>query len=82
VGNHIRQLRLERVHLFPSAFSVVALARRLGVADRTIRYWEDGQTRPTRRHARRLARELGVSIADLGLDGVDQDDGVGAVSGG
>lgn len=70
VPNRIRELRLERAQLFPAAFSVAALARRMGIGERTIRYWEEGQTRPTARHARRLAREFGVPIEELGLDGL------------
>jgi transcriptional regulator with XRE-family HTH domain len=83
VGNRIRALREERARQFhggvlpprPSGpFTIAALARRLGVGERTLRYWEDGQTIPTARHQRALARELGVSVGDLGLglDGVHE----------
>jgi len=68
VANRIRELRLERARQFPSAFSIAAVAQRLGVAERTLRYWESGETQPTKRHAQRLAREFGVTVADLGLD--------------
>jgi transcriptional regulator with XRE-family HTH domain len=82
VRNRIRELRLERAHQFPAAFSITALARRLGVGERTIRYWEDGQTRPTSRHAGRLARDFAVTVADLGLDGHRQDGRLSAGSDG
>lgn len=52
----------------PRASSLTELAHRIGVAERTLRYWEAGQTRPSRRHARALARELGVSVEELGLE--------------
>ena len=47
---------------------MAAVAQRVGVAERTLRYWESGETQPTKRHAQRLAREFGVTVADLGLD--------------
>jgi 8-oxo-dGTP diphosphatase len=68
VGNRIRELRLERAGLFPSAFSVTALAHRVGVSDGMLRRWEKGASRPSQRHTRALAKELGVSIDKLGLD--------------
>ena len=68
VPNRIRDLRLERARQFPAAFSIAEMARRLGVAERTIRYWESGESLPTKRHAQRLARDFGVTVAELGLD--------------
>jgi transcriptional regulator with XRE-family HTH domain len=65
--NRIRELRLERAKLAPSAFTLAALALRLGVTEWTVRAWEHGRSRPTSRHARRLAKEFGVSVDDLGL---------------
>jgi 8-oxo-dGTP diphosphatase len=67
VGNRIRELRIERASLFPSAFSVTALAHRVGVTDGMLRRWEKGSSKPSQRHARALAKELGVSIDQLGL---------------
>ena len=67
LGNRIRELRLDRAGLFPSAFSVTALAHRVGVTDGMLRRWERGSSKPSRRHARALAKELGVSVDQLGL---------------
>lgn len=67
-GSKIRAARLERAKIVPSAFTVVAVARRVGVNERTVRSWETGQSRPHQRHARRLAKELGVTLAEIGLD--------------
>jgi transcriptional regulator with XRE-family HTH domain len=66
--NRIRAIREERAALVPAAFSAVALSRRVGVSDKTLRSWEQGLSRPTARHARALARELGVTVDDLRLD--------------
>jgi transcriptional regulator with XRE-family HTH domain len=68
VANRIRELRLERARQFPSAFTIAEVAQRIGIAERTLRYWETGETQPTKRHAQRLAKEFGVTVADLGLD--------------
>jgi DNA-binding XRE family transcriptional regulator len=68
VATRIRELRLRRAEQVPTAFTVTALARRLGVSEVSLRSWERGANRPTHRHARALARELGVQVADLGLD--------------
>jgi DNA-binding XRE family transcriptional regulator len=65
--NRIRELRLERAAMAPGAFTLAALAMRLGVSEWTVRAWEHGRSRPTARHARRLAREFGVSVDALGL---------------
>ncbi len=67
VANRIRELRLERAGLFPSAFSVTALANRVGVTDGMLRRWERGSSKPSQKHARALAKELRVSIDQLGL---------------
>jgi ribosome-binding protein aMBF1 (putative translation factor) len=47
---------------------LVAVAHRVGVNDRTLRSWEAGETRPHRRNARKLAKELGATTDELGLD--------------
>jgi transcriptional regulator with XRE-family HTH domain len=69
VGNRLRELRLARARVAPSAFTLGALASRIGVDQSTLWRWERGTQRPTRRHVRALAREFAVSEADLGLDG-------------
>jgi ribosome-binding protein aMBF1 (putative translation factor) len=65
--NRIRAIRDERAKLIPAAFTSAALSRRVGVSDKTLRSWEKGESRPTDRHARTLARELGVKVEELGL---------------
>jgi transcriptional regulator with XRE-family HTH domain len=80
VANRLRELREERarrLYDLPSGvpvnprqarlFTIAALAQRVGVGERTLRYWEAGVTLPTRRHQRALARELGVTVDELGL---------------
>jgi len=42
------------------------LARRVKVDVRTLARWEAGETHPTSRNLKRLARALGVSLSDLG----------------
>ncbi|MGH7883215.1 MAG: helix-turn-helix transcriptional regulator [Candidatus Dormibacteraceae bacterium] len=65
--NRLRQLRLERAKIAPGAFTIAALAQRLGVTEWTVRAWEHNRSRPTARHARRIAREFNVEIQDLGF---------------
>jgi len=67
--NRIGELRAEAAQRFPALFTKTALASRLGVNVRTVSRWEDGDMRPNVRLAKRLAKELGVSVDDLGLDG-------------
>lgn len=67
-SNRIREIRQERAKIVPAAFSVSAVARRIGVSETALRRWESGAAKPRRRHARVLARELGVEVADLGLE--------------
>jgi DNA-binding transcriptional regulator YiaG len=67
VPNRIRQRRLELAKQHPQAFSAAAVARQLGVSDWTVRSWEMDRTRPNKRHAKALARLLGVSVEELGL---------------
>jgi transcriptional regulator with XRE-family HTH domain len=65
--SRVRELRLERAKMAPAAFTLEALARRLGVSTSTLVRWEAGTSKPTRRHARALARELGVGVDELEL---------------
>jgi transcriptional regulator with XRE-family HTH domain len=60
-ANRIRELRLQ------AGYTHQALALLLGVGERTVRRWENGEAMPTAAHARRLARRLGVTVEDLGL---------------
>lgn len=69
MGNRIRELREQRARVAPTAYRVSELACRLRVGETTLRYWERGQTTPTARHARALAKELGVTVGELRLEG-------------
>ncbi len=71
--NRIRTIREERAKVVPAAFTATAVARRIGVSDRTLWAWEQGINRPRARHARALARELNVTVGQLGLDHDDDD---------
>src|SRR4030081_546127 len=66
--NRIRAIREERAKVVPAAFTATAIARRMGVSDRTLWAWEQGINRPRARHARALARELGATVDRLGLN--------------
>ena len=68
VANRIRALREQRDKLIPGEYTQAALARRLGIAANTLRAWELDRARPRKAAAKRLARALGVSVADLGLE--------------
>jgi 8-oxo-dGTP diphosphatase len=57
--NRIREIRLSR------GLPVSALARAIGMNERTVRHWEEGRSDPTKRNAVRVARVLGVAVADL-----------------
>jgi transcriptional regulator with XRE-family HTH domain len=68
MANRIRNIRESRAKIVPAAFTLTAVAKRVGVSDTAFRRWEQGVSRPTFRHARRLAKELGVTVAELGLE--------------
>lgn len=68
VATRIRELRQERARQYPSAFTIAAVAHRIGVAESAVRRWETGVSRPRKRHARALARDLGVTLSELGLE--------------
>lgn len=68
VANRIRELRLERAKVTPTAFTIRAVAQRVGVTEGMVRRWEQGRAVPRQRHASRLARDLGVTIDELGLE--------------
>ena len=56
MANRIRDLREQR------GMTVSAFARAVGVSERTVRHWEAGETDPTARNARQIARALGTSV--------------------
>ncbi len=64
MGNLIQERRRSR------QLSAGDVARLLGVSEWTVRSWEADRTRPTKRHAKALARVLKVSVEDLGLEPV------------
>lgn len=68
VSNRIRELRLERARTFPTLFTIAALASRVGVTEGMLRRWERGANRPTSRHVRALAKELGASVEELRIE--------------
>lgn len=43
------------------------VARRVKVAEGTVRAWEAGRQSPSRRNTQRLAKALEVTVEDLGL---------------
>ena len=67
-NNRIRELRLQRAMDDPEQWTVRALAARLRIAEETLSRWESGARRPWKRHQRALARALGVTVEQLGLD--------------
>lgn len=48
-----------------AAFTATTVAGLVGVSQVTLRTWELGQSRPSPRHARRLAQVLGVDVDEL-----------------
>jgi transcriptional regulator with XRE-family HTH domain len=63
----LRQLREERQSQLPALFTQEALAHRLGVTVRAYQRWESGDRIPRTRHLKAVAKELGVSVAELGF---------------
>jgi DNA-binding XRE family transcriptional regulator len=51
----------------PSDWTQAALARKVGASVRSVKAWEAGDTVPRDYYRRRLAKALGVSVADLGF---------------
>jgi transcriptional regulator with XRE-family HTH domain len=56
---------MERAKTAPGAFTLAAIASRLGVTESAVSRWERGINRPTKRHQRALARVLGVTVDEL-----------------
>ena len=56
---------MERAKTAPGAFTLAAIAARLGVTESAVSRWERGINRPTKRHQRALARVLGVTVEEL-----------------
>jgi DNA-binding transcriptional regulator YiaG len=63
--NRIREIRELRKREEPGRFTQAGLAAQVGVDTATLRRWEAGATVPTPRHAKALARRLGVSVEEL-----------------
>ena len=51
----------------PSEWTQAGLARKVGASLRSVKAWEAGDTVPRLFYRRRLAKALGVSVADLGF---------------
>ncbi|MFI5287845.1 MAG: helix-turn-helix transcriptional regulator [Candidatus Dormibacteria bacterium] len=51
----------------PGEWTQVGLARKVGASVRSVKAWEAGATLPRLFHRRRLAKALGVGIAELGF---------------
>jgi len=51
----------------PSEWTQVGLAQKVGASVRSIKAWEAGDTVPRQFYRRRLAKVLGVRVADLGF---------------
>ena len=67
--NRIQELRLALAKQPPfRRWTLAAIAREVGVTERTMWRWEQGLSRPYGRNAIELARVLGVQVKDLGLD--------------
>ena len=65
--NRVRDIRLEKRKIAPSAFTLAEVARRTGVSVSTLVSWESAKATPHKRNQRALARALGVSVTDLGF---------------
>ncbi|MGH7750177.1 MAG: helix-turn-helix domain-containing protein [Candidatus Dormibacteria bacterium] len=50
------------------SFTQSELAHRLRISRSTLQRWEQGTATPTPRHARALAKDLGVKVGSLALD--------------
>ena len=66
--SRIRAIREERAKLAPAVFTQAAVAARVGVTVKALRALEQDRARPRTATAKRLARALGVSVDELGLD--------------
>jgi len=51
----------------PSEWTQAGLATKVGASVRSVKAWEAGATVPRLFYRRRLAKALGVSVADLGF---------------
>lgn len=79
--NRIREIRLRRQSETNSPmWTATSVARAVGVSDWSYRAWEAGRAAPRARHARRLARVLGVELEELGL-GSDPERATGPTEG-
>jgi transcriptional regulator with XRE-family HTH domain len=51
----------------PSQWTQAALARKVGASVRSVKAWEAGESVPRPFYRQRLAKELGVSVDELGF---------------
>lgn len=59
----IKELRLA------AGMTQVQLAKKMNVDQAAVSRWESGETRPLRKTHKKLAKVLGVSVEELGLEG-------------
>jgi transcriptional regulator with XRE-family HTH domain len=67
VRNRIRPIRERLLRSVGSVYSREAVARRIGVSVASLQRWEAGDTTPSVVDAMALARDLGVSVEQLGF---------------
>jgi ribosome-binding protein aMBF1 (putative translation factor) len=67
--NRVFELRCQRQAdaANPSDWTQAGLARMVGASLRSVKAWEAGDAVPRPFYRRRLAKVLGVSVAELGL---------------
>ncbi|HVC42160.1 MAG TPA: helix-turn-helix transcriptional regulator [Candidatus Saccharimonadales bacterium] len=67
--NRVLELRSQRQAdaANPSEWTQAGLARKVGASVRSVKAWEAGATVPRPFYRRRLAKALGVGVADLGF---------------
>ncbi|MHB8537460.1 MAG: helix-turn-helix transcriptional regulator [Candidatus Dormibacteria bacterium] len=67
--NRVLELRSQRQAdaANPSEWTQAGLARKVGASLRSVKAWEAGATVPRPFYRRRLAKALGVGVADLGF---------------
>jgi DNA-binding XRE family transcriptional regulator len=69
--NQIAEIRTALMGRLGDRYTQVAVAKRLGVATWTLSRWESGEAQPRVLDAINLARDLGVTVEQLGFRRVD-----------
>jgi DNA-binding XRE family transcriptional regulator len=71
VVNQIAEIRTALMERIGDRYTQVAVAKRLGVATWTLSRWESGEAQPRVLDAINLARDLGVTVEQLGFRRVE-----------